>query len=506
MNLAGARPQEVLRARRQLEYKWVVLINTTLGVFMASLDNSILTISLPDILRSINATVVEIMWVVMGYSLIITALLLPFSRLADMKGRVKLFNLGFAIFTVSSALCGLSQTGSQLVAFRLLQGIGSALLLSNSVALLTDAFPLHERGSALGINMMMATTGFVMGIVAGGVITEFLGWRYIFFINVPVGLFAAVWCYRKLHETAELDDTARFDVPGIITFPLAISAILAALTLVTQGRWGEPATNGLFLSGFALLIVFLLIERRAPEPMMDLMLFRIRLFWAGNSALFLNTLARGATMFIMSWYFQAALGDPPVTAGLKMLPMALTMAVSAPIAGRLSDKLPSRELATVGLIGTAVAMLWMSTFPLHVSYPLLAVALVLIGASNTFFNAPNTTAVMAAVPAQRRGVAAGTRTLLLNTGQTMAIALTMAIVATRMSYQTLVVLFSGATDGASLDAVAFMDGLHKVFLVSALMSVIAIVCSAMRGQEKGRLEKPAIEPAADERPALVGVH
>src|SRR5690242_12633840 len=158
---------------------------------MASLDNSILTISLPDILRSIHASVVEIMWVVMGYALVNTSLLLPFARLADMKGRVRLFNLGFAIFIVASVLCGLSQSGPQLVGFRLLQGVGAAFLLSNSVALLTDAFPAHERGSALGINMMAATTGFVTGIIAGGVITQLLGWRYIFFINVPVGGFAA---------------------------------------------------------------------------------------------------------------------------------------------------------------------------------------------------------------------------------------------------------------------------------------------------------------------------
>ncbi|HEX6511411.1 MAG TPA: MFS transporter, partial [Chloroflexota bacterium] len=465
----------------RLDYKWVVLTTTTLGVFMASLDNSILTISLPDILRSINASVVEIMWVMMGYSLIITALLLPFGRMADMKGRVRLFNLGLALFTAASMLCGLSQTGVQLVCFRLVQGIGAALLSSNSVALVTDAFPAHERGSALGINMMAATTGYVTGIIAGGVISQFLGWRYIFFINVPMGTFAAIWCYRKLHEIAETDLEARIDLGGTITFPLAVASLLAALTLVTLGRLGQPATNALFLTGAALLVVFGLIERRVAEPMMDLALFRIRLFWAGNAALFLNTLSRGATLFIMSWYFQAVLNDPPVTTGLKLLPMAITMAISAPIAGRLSDRFSSRLLSTLGLVGTTAGMAWLVTLDATTPYLNLALDFVLLGLSNIFFNAPNTTAVMSAVPPQRRGVAAGTRTLLLNSGQTMAIAFTMAIVSTAMSYQTLVALFAGSAEAAhALNAAAFMAGLHKVFLTGAALSVVAMVCSALR--------------------------
>ena len=464
-----------------------MLINTTLAVFIASLDQSILTISLPDIMRSIDASVAEIMWVMMGYALVNTALLLPFARLADMKGRVRLFNLGFAVFIVASALCGLSQTGGQLVGFRLLQGIGAAFLLSNSVALLTDAFPAQERGAAMGINMMAATTGFVMGTIVGGVITEFLGWRYIFFINVPIGGFAAVWCFLKLHEIAATDVNARFDPGGMLSFPLAIAAILGALTFVTLGRWGQPITNELFFAGLALLVLFVVIERRVAEPMIDPLLFRIRMFWAGNLALFINALSRGSTMFIMSWYVQAVLNDSPVVAGGKLLPMAVVMAASAPLAGRLSDRFGSRWLGPIGLSGTTVGMAVMATFPVDVPYVWVAACLVVLGLSNAFFNAPNTTAVMAAVPAQRRGVAAGTRSLLLNSGQTMSIALTMAIISTAMSYQTLVTLFTGSADAAkALDATAFMDGLHKVFIVSALMSVIAIVSSLMRGPEMSR--------------------
>jgi MFS family permease len=217
------------------------------------------------------------------------------------------------------------------------------------------------------------------------------------------------------------------------------------------------------------------------------------MFWAGNLAMFLNSLSRGATMFIMSWYFQAVVQDPPLMAGLKMLPMAIAMGVSAPLAGRLADRFGSRHLATIGLIGTTVSMLWMATFPVNVPYAYVGAALTLLGLGSSTFNAPNTTAVMAVVPAERRGIAAGTRSLLLNSGQTMAIAVTMAIVATTMSYQTLAALFAGSSEAAhALNAAAFTEGLHKVFLVSGILSAIALVCSSMRGAD---VVRPAAVPA-----------
>ncbi|MGH2519992.1 MAG: MFS transporter, partial [Chloroflexota bacterium] len=359
---------EGARQRRPLDYKWIVLINTTIGVLMSSLDNSIITIALPDILKSLQASVVEVMWVVMGYSLIITALLLPFARFADMKGRVKMYNLGFIVFTLASALCGFSQTGGQLVIFRLVQGVGAAMLFANSTALVTDAFPDEQRGFALGVNMMAAVSGFVAGTVLGGVITQFWGWRFIFFINVPVGIFATLWAFFKLHDVFEAEHEARFDLGGIVTFPLAVSALLAALTYVVLGRWGSSTTNLLFALGVVMLAVFLVLELRTREPMMDLALFRIRIFWAGQTSLFLNALARGGVMFIMTWYFQSVLDDSPLTAGLKMLPLAVMMMLSAPIAGRLSDLFGSRWLSTFGLVMTTAALAWMSTFAVNVPY------------------------------------------------------------------------------------------------------------------------------------------
>ncbi|MGH2469950.1 MAG: MFS transporter, partial [Chloroflexota bacterium] len=236
-------------------------------------------------MHSLNASVVEVMWMVMGYALVTTSLLLPLSRLSDMKGRVKLYNLGFVIFTLASMLCGLSQTGGELLGFRFVQGIGAALLLSNSTALVTDAFPGRQRGFALGINMLAGTCAFLSGTVLGGVISQFLGWRYIFFLNVPLGTFAATWAFLKLHEIVPPDRHARVDFGGIVTFPLAIGSILASFTFIVLGKLGDPLTPLLFAAGVGLLGLFLTIERHVAEPMMDLSLFRIRMFWTSNSSL-----------------------------------------------------------------------------------------------------------------------------------------------------------------------------------------------------------------------------
>lgn len=479
----------------RLEYKWVVLVNTTVGIVMVAVDSSILTIALPNITRSLHASVVESMWIVLGFQLVITALLLPFARLADMKGRVRLYNIGFALFTLASVLCGLSQTGGQLVLFRLVQGIGAALIFANSTALVTDAFPTWQRGFALGINMMAGTSGFVLGTVLGGIITEFLGWRYIFFINIPFGIFATAWAFLRLHEIVEPERTAQFDIGGIVTFPLAIASILGGLTFVVLGRAGEPVTIALLGIGILLIVVFVLIERRVHQPMMDFTLFRIRLFWAGNTSLLLNSLARGSTQFILSWYFQAVLRDSPLIAGLKLLPMIATMIVVAPIAGRLSDRFGSRGLSAIGLACTLVAQLWMITFAVTVPYALLAAALALLGTGNGLFNSPNSSAVMGSVPANRRGVAGGMRTLLNNTGQTLAIATAMVVLSTVMSYQLLAGLFTGAARGSqSINGQVFMQGFYKVFIFSAAISAIAILCSSLRGTER-KEGKPTTENA-----------
>jgi MFS family permease len=293
----------------------------------------------------------------------------------------------------------------------------------------------------------------------------------------------------KLREIGQIEREARFDMGGIITFPLAISCVLGGFTLTVLGRWAEPLTNLLFGGGALLLVLFWAIEKRVKDPMMDLALFKIRIFWAGNATFFLTALSRGASTFILSWYFQAGLMLEPRDAAVRMLPLALSMAVSAPFFGRLSDKAGSKLLSTLGLAISGLGLFLLSALMAapDASYVFMAVMFVMLGVGNAMFNAPNTNSVLSSVPPNRRGVAAGTRNLLLATGQTISIALAMAIISTTMSYQSLAKLFSGDEGSAAgLDVAAFFSGLRLVFLVCGCFSVVGVVISMLRGTAAGR--------------------
>jgi len=457
----------------------VVLINTTIGAFMASLDSSILTVSLPTISRELHTGVALMLWIMMGYTVMITALLLPFGRLADLHGRVRFYGIGFIVFTVSSALCGFAPTGDLLLVGRLIQGVGSALLWSNSTAILTDAFPKSGRGFALGINQVAALSGSVGGLLLGGVITATLGWRWIFFVNLPIGTFGALWTFLALREIANVDRGERFDWSGMAFFVAGILLLLLGLTEVIQGQPQEvPWLMG---TGAAVLAVFIGVETRAPSPMIDLRLFKNRLFAFGNLSLLLNALARGALMFLMTFAFQGFDGDSPLAAGFKMLPLSLAIIVVGPIAGRLSDRMGSRELSSGGLLVTAVSLVILARSGLS-AYPVVAVGLALAGIGNGLFNSPNTSAVMGAVPPDRRGVAASTRTLLFNTGQLFSMSISFAILAGVMGSAQLSGFLAGAdVTAAASGHAAFAHGLSEAFTVSAILSVVAAGLSALRG-------------------------
>ncbi len=473
----------IKRNHQGKKYKWIVLTNTTVAVFTSSLNTFLVNIALPDIARSINTSVSEIMWIIIGYNLVLTALMLPIARLADMKGRVRLYNIGFVVFTAASLLCSFAHSGTQLVGFRLVQGAGAAMLSANSTALITDAFPSSERGLAISINMVAALVGTTLGVVLGGFITDLFGWRWIFFINVPFGLVATIWAFLSLHEMVLPEQKARFDIGGSITFPLGLGSVLGGLTLMVMGYASEFITIGLIVLGILILIAFGFIERRATQPMMDFSLFHINLFWTGNTSLFLSSLARGATVFIMSWYFQTVLGDSPLTAGLKLLPLAVSILLVSPIAGLLSDRIGSRWLSIIGLSLTFVAQIWIATFSVTIPYLILAIIFIFLGIGFGLFNTPNTSAIMGCVPTNRRGIASGTRNMLFFTGQTMSIALSMVILSTVMSYHLLSDLFTGsAMGGQSVNALTFIDGLRKVFLFGAIITSFAIVFTSLRGK------------------------
>lgn len=462
-------------------YRWTVLVNTTIGGFMSALDGSILTVSLPTIARDLHTGVGLMLWIMMGYTVVITALLLPLGRLADMRGRVRYYLAGYVIFTLGSAFSGLATSGAMLLGGRVIQGVGAALLWSNSTAILTDAFPSEDRGMALGINQMAILAGSIGGLVLGGVITSLLSWRWIFFVNLPIGAFGAFWTAVSLREVGTFGTREHLDLWGVGLFISGIVLVLLALTRVIAGDHGAIVPV-LFLAGLAVLCAFVLVERRQPSPMMDFALFRIRAFVFGNASLFMNALARGALMFMLTFAFQGVLAASPLRAGVMMLPLSFTILLTGPLSGSLSDRYGPRWLSSGGLLISAAALYMLAIVPLTGPYLPVAIGLVLSGLGNGMFNSPNTSAVMGSVQADQRGVAASMRSLVFNGGQLFSIAVAFTIVSTSMGPSHLASFMAGATVGVTHpEVISFEVGLRHAFYLSAALSVVAAILSFLRG-------------------------
>ena len=471
-----------------MQYKWIVLSNTTLGVLMSGLDTNIVLIALPTIAKELPGTsLLDLILVLLGYQLITASVLINFGRLADMFGRVKLYNLGFAIFTIGSALCGFSQSGTQLIIFRMIQALGAGFLFSNSAALITDAFPEQERGKALGINQVAMIVGSVVGLVLGGFMTGAIGWRSIFLINIPIGIFATIWSHYQLHELAIIGKGQKVDIPGNITLVAGIVTILTAMTLYAIALIGFLEFC-LFLGGGIILIAaFAWIETRTKQPMLDLSLFKIRMFSAGNIAIFLNSLARGAVSLVLILYLQGPapymMGLDPLTAGIFVLPVSAALAIFGPASGWLSDRYGARALASLGLLVSSVGFLLVTGIGLTVTFQQILIPLILIGAGMGLFMAPNRASIMNSVTPETRGIASGISTTLMNLGGVFSLGLTFLILATNTSMADLTSIFFGGTPehDPSLWIGNFLNSIHFVFLLSTIFLLIAIIPSVLRG-------------------------
>ncbi len=474
-----------------MQYKWTVLSNTTIGTLMAAIDTNIVLISLPTIGRELPGTSpTTLLWILLGYSLLTAVVLLNFGRLSDMFGRVRLYVIGFAIFTIGSLLCGLSQTGLELVGFRLVQAIGAGFLFSNSAAIITDAFPPNERGRALGINQVSIVVGAVTGLILGGIITSTLSWRWIFFVNVPVGLIATVRARLDLKELARTEAAPRIDWVGNIVFALGLTVLLLGITLGALGEFDGTWMIATVVLGLALLLVFLWVETWQPSPMLDLSLFRIRAFAGSAFTMLLIALARGAFVFILVFYLQ---GPPrfldPFTAGLFLIPVSASLAVCGPISGWLSDRFGPRPFLLIGLTTSAIGFLWLSRIGPDESFLQLVPGLVLVGAGFGIFASPNRASMMTAVPPTQRGVASGIGTTFINSGVTISLGLTLVIMSSVLSRTAITEVFLGSVpSGVPFTAGAgFLDAIHLIFLLSAALCLAALVPSALR-------EKKVIEP------------
>jgi EmrB/QacA subfamily drug resistance transporter len=467
-----------------MKYKYVALTNTTIGAFMSQLDANIVLISIPTIIRELpGTTTFDALWVIMGYILVTATLLLTFGRLADIYGRVRLYNLGFVIFTIGSGLCSIAPNGISLVVFRLLQGIGGALIFSNNAAILTDAFPPTERGRAIGINLVFGVSGSVVGLVAGGILATSLGWRSIFWINIPVGIFATAWAYARLKELATLQ-RERLDPIGNTLFAAGLSIFLLGMTLgAISGFTGT--FDAMMVVGLVMVAGFVYWETRVSSPMMDLSLFKIRAFSAGMMSNLLASVSRGAVLLLLVFYFQGALLLDALTAGILLIPFSVAFVSSGPLSGYLSDRFGARGFSTGGLIVSAAALVWFATLPANVPYNILVLPMILAGIGGGMFVAPNISSIMNASPAARRGIAAGISSTMITTGFLLSLGVAFVIMATSMPLSTLQAIFAGLPVAANqLNVNLFMDAMRKTFLLMAGMSLAAAIPSSMRGPKQ----------------------
>ncbi|HXT91264.1 MAG TPA: MFS transporter [Trebonia sp.] len=476
---------------RSSGYKWAVLINTTIGTLMATIDSSIVLISLPAIFRGINMNPLTasntsyLLWMLMGYMIVTAVLVVTFGRIGDMYGRVKMYNLGFAIFTIASLAASLTYFGGStaalyLIVMRIVQGIGGAMIMANSAAILTDAFPANQRGTALGINSVAGIAGTFIGLVAGGLLAV-VDWYLIFYVSVPVGVAGTLWGYLKLQEVAK-NQGGRLDVPGNVLFAVGLIAVLAGIIYALQPYggsamgWRNPLVIGFLGGGVAMLVAFVAVELRVADPMFDMRLFRIREFVFGNLASLLCSIGRGGLMFMLIIWLQGIwlplhgydFESTPLWAGIYMLPLTGGFLIAGPVSGWLSDRFGTRPFATGGMVASAVTFGLLMLLPVNFSYGWFAVLLLVNGLSNGLFAAPNTSSIMSSVPASRRGVASGMRSTFQNAGMTLSIGLFFTIMVAGLTSSLHASLTHGLTDvGLSSAAAAKIANLPPVSVLFA---------------------------------------
>ncbi len=436
---------------------------------MASLDGSIVMISLPAIFHGIGINPLAphetnyLLWTLMGYMVVTATLLVAFGRISDMFGRVRLYNLGFAIFAVGSILLYMvTGTGNaaalQIIIFRLIQAVGGAFLFSNSTAILTDAFPAHQRGTAMGINQIASLAGQFIGLVAGGLLAA-INWRAVFLVSVPFSVGGTIWAYLALHETGTIRKHQKLDIPGNLLFAFGLTALLVGMTYglqpygsATMG-WKSPLVLACLTGGTLALVGFIFVEHLIPQPMFRLDLFKIRMFAAGNVAVFLSSLARGGLNLMLIIWLQGiwlplhgySFENTPLWAGIYMLPLTGGFLLMGPLCGHLSDRYGARFFSTTGMLVVAVGFIGLILMPINFAYPVLAIILLLVGMGMGMFAAPNTTAIMNSVPPENRGASSGMRATFQNAANTLSISMIFTVVTVGLAAHLPNALFQGLT-------------------------------------------------------------
>jgi MFS family permease len=450
------RQERAQAATARPRYKWVVLSNTTLGVLMATVNMSILLIALPDIFRGIGIDPLQpgntslLLWLMMGYLVVTAVLVVSFGRLGDMLGRVRMYNAGFAVFTVFSVLLSVTwmhgtAAALWLILMRVAQGVGGAMLMANSNAIITDAFPADQRGLGLGLNQVAGIAGSFIGLVIGGLLAP-IEWHLVFLVSVPIGIFGTVWAYWMLHDTG-VKHRSRVDWWGNLTFAVGLVAVLVGITYGIQPYaghtmgWTNPWVLLALIGGVVVLAVFCVVETRVEDPMFRLGLFRIRAFNAGNLASLLSALGRGGLMFILIIWLQGIwlpihgydFTRTPLWAGIYMLPLTIGFLAAGPVSGYLSDRLGARPFATGGMLVAALSFVALLLLPVDFAYWQFALALLANGLGMGLFAAPNRAGIMNSLPPHRRGVGAGMSTTFQNAAMVLSIGIFFSLMITGLA-------------------------------------------------------------------------
>ncbi len=453
-------------------YKWRAMLVVSIGIFMATLDASIVNIALPTLSSYFNTDITTIEWVMLSYLLTITTLLLTLGRLSDMYGRKPMFLAGLLIFTLGSGLCSLSASAGQLIAFRVVQGLGAAMLIANSTAIITAVFPHTERGKALGLVGTVVSIGSMTGPVLGGFLIDWMGWQSIFYINIPVGLLGTVYAWKTL-KPDHVQGGQKFDILGAILMFLSLISLVLVITRGQALGWDSPTIIGLSILFAVFLAGFVIVEKRADQPMVELSLFRNRPFSASNLSTFLSFIAMFAVILLMPFYMEDILGYNPKLVGMAFIAVPLVMALVAPVSGWISDRTNSFLLSSLGMAVACLALFLLGNLDQDATFIDIVIRMGMIGLGMGLFQSPNNSIVMGSVPKNRLGIAGGMLGMVRNLGMVTGIAISGAVFTSGLQ--------SNQAAGLVYEA-AFLGGFHDAFMVAAVICSVGIITSLMRGK------------------------
>ena len=471
-----------------MEYKWIALTVTTIGIFMVGLDARIVIIGLPQVAYQLKADPEQAIWITQSYVLTNTLMLLLIGRLADIFGRIRIYSYGFAIFTIGSGLTSLGMDPTQVIIFRAVQGFGASLIFANSIAIVTDASPKEELGLFVGINQIAFRAGALLGLTISGLILSFLDWRALFYINIPVGIFGTFWARRRLKEIAALDKNRRIDWIGFGLFAIFMLSLLLALTIGAYGSANLNVVYALLPVSIVFLALFIIRQKRIDYPILDLKMFKIREVSGGVAAVLLNVIAWAAVLLLLSLHFQIILHETPLEAGLRILPFEIAFLAVGPLSGRLSDKFGYGRFTITGLVLGSAAMFLLSTVTENISYPILTVYMIILGVGTGFFLAPNLRSVMGALPMQRRGVGSALVSLFLNIGLTVSLNFAILFMSFTTPYNVITRIISefNTVNLSSADTTLFFNSIKSTYFALAVINAMAIIPSAFQLAKKAK--------------------